>query len=29
MGEAQVVGEDWQNKFVPSVLGGLNLNANT
>jgi len=29
MGEAQVVGEDWQNKFVPQLLGGLNLDANT
>jgi len=29
MGEAQVVGEDWQNKFVPQLLGGLNLDAST
>ncbi len=29
MAEAQITGEDWQNKFVPSLLGGLNLDANT
>ena len=29
MSEAEIVGEDWQNKFVPSLIGGLNLNANT
>ena len=29
MSEAQIVGEDWQNKFVPQLLGGLNLDANT
>jgi len=29
MGEAEITGEDWQNKFVPDLLGGINLDSNT
>jgi heme-degrading monooxygenase HmoA len=29
MGELDLTGEDWINKTVPSLLGGLNLNSNT
>lgn len=29
MAEQDIISEGWQNKFVPSLVGGLNLNSNT
>lgn len=29
MAEADIIEEGWQNKFVPSLVGGLNLDSNT